>query len=122
MKVSNLNTQQPALLFLSIPHCNNSNATSTWKLKVETVHLLEPSVLFLEEIGYPVAGLLAVALEIIFAIDVDEPESVEVAVAPLEVIHERPREVPFHLHPFPENSCKFNSKFQPTYLKQIESN
>jgi hypothetical protein len=56
----------------------------------------------LEEVSEPVAGLLAIPLES-FAVDVDEAEAAGVAVAPLEVVHERPREVAFHLHPFPAN-------------------
>ena len=48
---------------------------------------------FLEEVGHPVAGPLAVALERA-AVDVDEAEAVLVPVPPLEAVHERPREVP----------------------------
>ena len=55
---------------------------------------------FLEEVGHPVAGPLAVALERA-AVDVDEAEAVLVPVPPLEAVHERPREVPLDVHLLP---------------------
>ena len=55
----------------------------------------------LEEVFDPVAGLLAVALERL-AVDIDEAEPIEVAVTPLETVHECPREVALHVHPIPD--------------------
>ena len=53
----------------------------------------------LEEALDPVAGLLAVALEAVEAVDEDEAEAVEVAVAPLEAVHEGPGEVALDVDP-----------------------
>lgn len=89
-----------------VKHVQYINSPITLKLKIAqraSLAQLEPlahSVLLpLEEVGDPVAGLLAVALKIVEAVDVDEAESVEVSVAPLEAVHERPGEVALHVHP-----------------------
>ena len=55
--------------------------------------------LALQELLDPVAGLLAVALEAVEAVDEDEAEAVEVAVAPLEAVHEGPGEVALDVDP-----------------------
>ncbi|BAT12972.1 Os11g0184350, partial [Oryza sativa Japonica Group] len=56
------------------------------------------SVLLLEEVFDPVAGILAITGERL-AVNVDEAEPVEVSVTPLKAVHERSCEVALHIYP-----------------------
>jgi hypothetical protein len=61
--------------------------------------------LFLEEVLEPVGRTLGVPLppSIVAVVDEVYPEPDRVAVTPLEVVQQRPREVPFHVRPVPLN-------------------
>ena len=54
---------------------------------------------FLEELFEPVGRFLRVQLVPVVIVDEVDPEPDRVAVRPLEVVQQRPREVPFHVCP-----------------------
>jgi len=56
---------------------------------------------FLEELLEPVGRFLGVPLQPVVIVDEIYPEPDSVAVRPLEVVQQRPREVPFHVCPLP---------------------
>lgn len=55
--------------------------------------------LFLEELLEPVGGALGVPLQSITVVHEVYPESDRVAIYPLEIVQQRPREVAFHIRP-----------------------
>ena len=55
--------------------------------------------LFLEELLEPVGGALGVPLQSITVVHEVYPEPDRVAIHPLEIVQQRPREVAFHIRP-----------------------